>query len=112
LKSQGLNEGADWRFEYLKPNHPIYHSFFDFDMAVRDNQKIRAHVGDMGLIIGDRLAVFLSGGKVVTQSAKVGTENFQVAVDGRRHLQFTVNTIVFALTQEGGVTQQLMARVR
>ena len=112
LKSQGLNEGADWRFVYLKPNHPLYHSFFDFDMAVRDNQKIRAHVGDMGLMIGERLAVFLSGGKIVTQSAKVGTGNFQVAVDGRRHLQFTVNTIVFALTQEGGVTQQLMARIR
>ena len=112
LKSQGLNEGADWRFVYLKPSHPIYHSFFDFDMAVRDNQKIRAHVGDMGLMIGERLAVFMSGGRIATESARVGTANFQVAVDGRRHLQFTVNTVVFALTQEGGVTQQLMARVR
>jgi len=112
LKSQGLNEGADWRFVYLKPSHPIYHSFFDFDMAVRDNQKIRAHVGDMGLMIGERLAVFMSGGGIATMSARVGTGNFQVAVDGRRHLQFTVNTVVFALTQEGGVTQQLMARVR
>ena len=112
LKAQGLNEGADWRFTYLKPSHPLYHSFFDFDMAVRDNQKLRAHVGDMGLLIGDRLAVFITGAReVVTQSAKVGTGNFQVAVDGRRHLQFTINTIVFALTQEGGVTQQLMARV-
>jgi hypothetical protein len=113
LKTQGLNEGADWRFAYLKPSHPLYHSFFDFDMAVRDNQKLSAHVGDMGLLIGDRLAVFITGAReVVTQSAKVGTGNFQVAVDGRRHLQFTINTIVFALTQEGGVTQQLMARVK
>lgn len=72
-----------------------------------------AHVGDMGLLIGDRLAVFITGAReVVTQSAKVGSGNFQVAVDGRRHLQFTINTIVFALTQEGGVTQQLIARVK
>ena len=113
LKGQGLNEGADWRFTYLKPTHPLYHSFFDFDMAVRDNQKLRAHVGDMGLMIGERLAVFITGARqVVTESAQVGTGNFQVAADGRRHLQFTVNTIVFALTQEGGVTQQLMARVK
>ena len=113
LKTQGLNEGADWRFTYLKPSHPLYHSFFDFDMAVRDNQKLRAHIGDMGLLIGERLAVFITGArKVVTETAQVGTGNFQVAADGRRHLQFTVNTIVFALTQEGGVTQQLMARVK
>jgi hypothetical protein len=113
LKSQGLNEGADWRFVYLDPGHPLYHAFFDFDMAVRDNQKIAAHVGDMGLVIGERLAVFLSGAReIATESAKVGTANFQVAVDGRRHLQFTINTVVFALTQEGGLTQQLMAKVK
>ena len=35
-----------------------------------------------------------------------------LAVDGTRHLQFTVNTVVFALTQEGGVTQQLMAGIK
>lgn len=113
LKTQGLNEGADWRFVYLKQSHPLYHSFFDFDMAVRDNQKLRAHVGDMGLEIGGRLAVFISGAReIATQSARVGTGNQQTAVDGTRHLQFTINTIVFALTQEGGVTQQLMARVK
>ena len=82
-------------------------------MSVRDNQKIRAHIGDMGLVMGDRLAVFISGAReIATESARVGTGNFQVAVDGRRHLQFTINTIVFALTQEGGVTQQLMAKVK
>ena len=67
----------------------------------------------MGLLIGDRLAVFITGARqVVTQSAQVGTGNCKVAADGRRHRQFTVNNIVFALTQEGGVTQQLMAKVK
>ena len=41
----------------------------------------------------------------------MGTGNFQVSVDGRSDLQFTLNTIVFALTQKGGVAQQLMAKV-
>lgn len=111
LKSQRLNEGADWRFVYLKPDHPIYHSFFDFDMAVRDNQKLTAQVGDMGLEIGERLVALFQGARIVTGTARVGTGNAQIAVDGRRHLQFTVNTVVFALTQEGGVTQQLMGRM-
>ena len=67
---------------------------------------IKRRRGDMGLVIGERLAVFITGAR------QVGTGNFQVSVDGRRHLQSTLNTIVFALTQEGGVTQQLMAKVK
>lgn len=113
MRTQGLNEGADWRIVYLRPEHPIYHSFFDFDMSVRDNTS-RIEVGDMGLMIGDRLAVFLSQARrIATADATParGENNVEV-VDGTRHLQFTVNTVVFALTQEGGVTQQLMAGLR
>jgi|TARA_B100000809_G_scaffold253112_1_gene288720 hypothetical protein len=113
LSSQGLYEGQDWRFTYLKPSHPIYHSYFDFDMAVRDNMGVgNVEVGDMGLVIGDRLAVLFTIRQVTTGSAREGTNNFELAVDGTRHLQFTVNTVVFALTQEGGVTQQLMAGIK
>ena len=113
LHSQGLNEGADWRFVYLKPDHAIYHSFFDFDMAVRDNLN-RIELGDMGLVIGERLAVFLATSRrISTQNATPAQREYMVkVVDGTRHLQFTVNTVVFALTQEGGVTQQLMNGVR
>jgi len=113
MLSQGLNEGADWRFVYLKPDHPVYHAFFDFDMSVRDNNP-RVEIGDMGLVVGDRLAVFISAAKrISTQNATPALrENNVEVVDGTRHLQFTVNTVVFALTQEGGVTQQLMAGLR
>jgi hypothetical protein len=71
-----------------------------------------AEIGDMGLVIGDRLAVLFTVRQVTTASGRVGTANFQEKVDGTRHLQFTVNTVVFALTQEGGVTQQLMAGIK
>ena len=82
-------------------------------MAVRDNMGVgNVEIGDMGLVIGDRLAVLFTISQVTTGSAREGTENFQLAVDGTRHLQFTVNTVVFALTQEGGVTQQLMAGIK
>ena len=113
MRTQRLNEGADWHFDWLKPSHPLYHSFFDFDMSVRDNSP-RVEYGDLGLFVGERLAAF------IPQSARIVTENATPArhggnasvVDGTRHLQFTVNTVVFALTQEGGVTQQLMAGMR
>ena len=112
MRSQGLNEGADWRIDYLKPSHPIYHAFFDFDMAVRDNSA-RVEYGDQGLFVGDRLAVFLpESARILTQNATPALRGLNVSVvDGTRHLQFTVNTVVFALTQEGGLTQQLMAGV-
>ena len=113
MLSQGLNEGADWRFVYLSPAHPIYHSFFDFDMSVRDNLN-QVEIGDMGLVVGERLAVFISAARrISTENATPALrENNVEVVDGTRHLQFTVNTVVFALTQEGGVTQQLMAGLR
>ena len=110
LRYQGLNEGADWRVDYLEPAHPIYHAFFDFDMSVRDNSP-RIEYGDRGLLIGDRLAVFFpESARILTEHATPGVRGLNVArLDGTRHLQFTVNTVVFALTQEGGLTQQLMA---
>ena len=110
LRSQRLNEGSDWRIDYLEPSHPIYHAYFDFDMSVRDNSA-RVEYGDQGLFIGERLAVFLPESvRIATASANPASRAGTAAyVDGTRHLQFTVNTVVFALTQEGGLTQQLMA---
>ncbi|MBC8248818.1 MAG: hypothetical protein H8E90_03985, partial [Anaerolineales bacterium] len=52
LRTQELNEGADWRLVYLKSEHPIYHSFFDFDMSVRENMFYATsgfRAGDRGL---------------------------------------------------------------
>jgi hypothetical protein len=119
MKSQNLNEGADWRFVVLEPNHAIYHSYFDFDAAVRANQ-MNQHSSynplskDLGMQIGDRLAVFLNGGPdMETAAGSLGEQStHQVKADATRALQFALNTVVFALTQEGSVTQQLMAGVR
>jgi hypothetical protein len=115
LKTQGMNEGADWRFVVLHSDHPIYHSFFDFDTSVRHNQMSQHSTSnplpnDMGLEIGNRLAVFLTAGRnIEVSTASLGEqEGHWVKADATRALQFTVNTIVFALTQEGSVTQQLM----
>jgi hypothetical protein len=117
LRTQGLNEGAHWRMVYLKPDHPLYHSFFDFDMSVRENMfynVVGFRAGDQGIEVGDRLAVFMPSTReaVVTDRAAMGTDPASAEHDGTRSLQFAVNTVVFALTQEGSMTQQLMAGVR
>lgn len=119
MKTQALNEGADWRFVVLESDHPIYHSFFDFDTSVRANQMSQHSEAnplpkDLGLEIGERLAVFLnSGPQVEGGRGSLGEQStHQVKADATRALQFTLNTIVFALTQEGSVTQQLMTGVR
>ncbi|MSR83713.1 MAG: DUF4159 domain-containing protein [Candidatus Latescibacteria bacterium] len=119
MKGQGLNEGADWRFVTLSGRHPIYHSFFDFDTSVRANQ-ISPHSSmnplpeDLGMEIGTRLAVFLNAGPPLAGgTGTLGEENdHDTKADATRSLQFALNTIVFALTQEGSVTQQLMTGVR
>jgi len=117
LRTQGLNEGADWRLVYLKPDHPVYHAFFDFDTSVRENMfytSVGFRTGDRGLEVGDRLAVFMPSARigVVTDRAALGIDPASVEHDGTRSLQFAVNTVVFALTQEGSMTQQLMAGMR
>ena len=102
----------------IKGPYRIYHSFFDFDMAVLDNvsnfgqTRTINEVGNMGLMIGDRLAVLMTPKQVTTATGREGAANGEILVDGTRHLQFTVNTVVFALTQEGGVTQQVMAGIK
>ena len=81
-------------------------------MAVRDNSS-QIEIGDMGLVIGDRLAVFLTTARsITTGEGAEGLEQASISVDGTRHLQFTVNTIVFALTQEGSLTQQHMSSIK
>ena len=67
--------------------------------------------------IGARLAVFLTGGgSIGKETFGVGSigelSTHEVRADPTRALQFALNTVVFALTQEGSVTQQLMTGVR
>lgn len=120
LKTQRLNEGAHWRFVVLEPDHPIYHALFDFDSSVHENQMDLHSAGnpltkDMGLVVGDRLAVFLYSSREITskEGGILGGQSTHLTQgDATRSLQFSVNTVVFALTQEGSVTQQLMSGVR
>ena len=75
LQTLEMNEGDDWRFAYLQPSHPIYHSVIDRSGMTGTG---------IGLMVGDRMAALLG--------------------------YLGVNSVVFALTQEGSVTRVVPAR--
>ena len=60
--------------------------------------------------------IFIDGRMVGLMSNKDYTEHWLGTAadmqDNARQMQFTVNTIIFALTQEGSITTQLMEGLR
>ena len=68
-----------------------------------------------GLEVDGRLSVVISKKAYYGQWSHAGTDRFGGAykyLDPERALQFGVNLIVFALTQEGSITHQVMDIVR
>lgn len=88
LAEQGLHEGSDWRFTWLDEDHPVFHGLFDFTPD-----------SDIGLLIHidgrDHLAALMTRLPLLTDRAWVGTGRH--AVDGTRFLQFTANTVIYAV---------------
>ena len=108
----GKAYGTDWNFEHIPQGHPLFHCYFDFGgppagleiMYTRDKwAKVDYHDG-----------VFIDGRLLGICTCKnywnlwwKGPELGHI-----RQLQFGVNIIIFALTQEGSITNQVMERVQ
>jgi hypothetical protein len=108
--------------EVLPNSHPIYHCYFDFDgpPAAADGACLRSNVGDIdiighlkGVIVNGRLVAILSKKGYYSPWSDWGTHPgaAYTDMDPRRQLQFGVNVIVFALTQEGSITRRVMDAV-
>lgn len=101
--------GARTRFRRLRQSHPIYHCFFDFDGPP---PAIVGGVGGVGRGNPDYLIGVELGRRLVAvisyQNLAATWENMANSTDTARHLQFGINTIVFALTQEGGITRKFV----
>jgi hypothetical protein len=123
LEMQGI-QGA---YEALPNHHPVYHCYFDFDAgppAAADGACIHSNVENMdildhldGLIIERRLLAILTKKGYYSPWANWGTTPFggkgsYREMDPTRQLQFGVNTIIFALTQEGSITHRLMDSIK
>ena len=107
LRSQGV-------LQVIPNNHPIYHTFYDFDgPPVGSELEIPDAGGQRGLervviaqpsynlegvFLDDRLvAIYSDKGYVHTWARNFGNEP---------QLRFGINAVVFALTQQGSIAQQ------
>jgi len=110
--------GREARFFRLPNNHPLYHSFFDFDGPPRvAGGGFGTGRGSADYMVGvemeGRLAVVLSYQSLAYNWENVAFRNIKKDyTDNSRILQFGINTIVFALTQEGSITNRVMQTVR
>ena len=107
LRTQGIRT----HFQRLPGSHPMYHCYFDFS-ALPAGADAWLRPGTRtpyleGLEVKGRLVAVLSKkGYFAPWGEAMGKPSFE------RELQFGVNLIVFALTQEGSITHRLVARIR
>ena len=100
--------GRDARFQVLMNDHPIYHSFFDFEdgpppQRSQDNIDYRKDFRPEepyleAIYLGDRVAVVFSN--------KAYGNAWEKEFRNEPQLQIGVNFVVFALTQQGSIAQQ------
>lgn len=117
LHTQGLVCRRDWSFEKLPNSHPLYHCYFDFEGpptgyggGARGYQKISFLEG---VTIDQRLLSIISQMHYLHVWGNWGTGRGTGGdFDPVRSLQFGVNIIVFALTQEGSITHRVMDAVQ
>ncbi len=137
LAENGYEEGKDWNFERLPNDHPLYHCYFDFDgvpisndnffngILTRNPEHGLINYFPRGVIVKDYLEGIIIDGRLILilslkdfTTAWVGWGNPGSSIvehhelNNTRQRQFGVNVIVFALTQEGSITQQVMGQVR
>ena len=100
--------GRDARFKVIPNDHPIYHSFYDFDDGpppqrtqeqLRFGRDFNPEVPFLeGIFLGDRLAVIFT----TKEYGRAWEKEFR----NEPQLQIGVNLVVFALTQQGSIAQQ------
>jgi hypothetical protein len=112
LDTQGVKYERDWSFQRLPNNHPIYHCYFDFDGPPVGAGAFKWQYGIVpfieGVTVSGRLLAITSQMLIARvwvagQGPGLGGE-----FDPTPCLQFGVNVVVFALTQEGSITHRLM----
>lgn len=94
--------GKRAQFRRLRADHPIYHSYFDFDhppLALQTGAQRIDYL--IGIRVGGRLVAVISYQGL--HKVLGGDDQLDIT----RHLHFGINTIIFALTQEGGLTRRV-----
>jgi hypothetical protein len=110
LATQGRAQGKDWVAERLPHAHPLFHCYFDFDGPPPSpwDEEFALSGEIEGVQLEGRLVLLVSQKCVV----HLWDDPYYPELRNERMIQFGVNTIVFALTQEGSITRRLMESVR
>ena len=98
--------GKDARFQILRNNHPIYHSFFDFDHGPPPGGEIHSRRPEHAVPSPHLEGIYLNGQLVAVYSDKGYGLVWEDEFGNEPQLKMGVNLVVYALTQEGSITQQ------
>ena len=122
LQSQGFRHGPDWEYQRLPNSHPVFHCYYDFpdgpptaymrQMLPREDGLVPY---SQGIEINGHLSVFTTNAEYGLAWADWGhsaTPTPLPQYDPTIQFQFGINTIIFALTQEGSITHRVMDSVQ
>ena len=114
-KYGGLVRGKDFWSERLPEDHPIYTAFFDLSGGMPFGYSPSLGQGKAGVRTWNYLTGHYIKGRLASATAGDtggwGWHNDTRGGDSTRQLQLAVNIIIYALTQEGSITQRLMQMV-
>ena len=113
-KYGGLIEGKDFWSERLPDTHPVYSAFFDLKGGMPFGYSPSLSQGKSGVRPWNFLRGHFVKGRltgITPGDGGWGWENDGRGGDSTRQLQLAVNIIIYALTQEGSITQRLMQMV-
>ena len=96
----------DARFQMLSYDHPIHHSFFDFDDGPPPGGEILSATGGSTIPSPHLEGIFLEGRLVAVYSDKAYGKIWQREFENEPQLKMGLNLVVFALTQQGSIAQQ------
>ena len=113
-KYGGLVQGKDFWSERLPEDHPVYTTFFDLKGGMPFGYSPSLGQGKSGVRPWNYLMGHYIKGRLASVTPGDGGWGWQNEVrggDSTRQLQLAVNIIIYALTQEGSITQRLMQMV-
>ena len=118
LELNGLERGRYWEFEQTHSDHPLFHCFFDFeDLPTGGHgEHYRCTAGYVVPMVPYLDTVNIDGRMIIMfchqwYGIAWGSWPSVYNLDNTRQLQFGVNLLVFALTQEGSITNRVMDMV-
>ncbi len=115
-KYGGLVNGRDFWSERLPDEHPIFTAFFDIKGGMTSGVLTGSSQGKFGMTSWNALTGYFVKGRLAGVAPNMGwgwdnPTGLSSAADATRQIQMAVNIIIYALTQEGSMTQRLMQMV-